>query len=1007
MIKKILLLIVLSVITSTCFADLWHDRISGLCNVASPNAQEIGKYGEVPMDFYTGRANISIPLYNTTQGGVPLNVSLSYDTGGLLINQFPSWTGHGWTLNAGGCITRILQGYYDEDENKDKTVSVYLENYFRNTNQIEGSSIETIANNTTNASTVYDYSPDIFIFNFMGKSGRFFLGHDKKWKVQSNENIKVEFDINDTNNYLAPFYDHYGGFTTKMSKTIKGFTLIDENGVRYKFGGTTDAIEYSIGFFTMETDDWRANSWYLTEIQDRFGNTLYKFTYKRGKFIVQIFNNEFSSNSWESTSFSGFLWGRSYKGTISLTNKNFPFSITMNAPVFLSKIETLDKNVIDFNLSKTICLQEKELYSSFDDYCRKYVDKKNLFYYDPNIPYLDFLANQYRLTTETTYSFPFYYLRAHTYGINSKVDFSHITRYWDQDACQKFEKRFNNNMQIEHGVGWDNPLSVLSFNPLESIKISTKQNGSAKLHQSIKIQYSTIGRLHIIGVNINDKSNNTIYSYKMDYNGYDKIPSDLLTTQFDYWGYFNGTDVNCNANPTTTQYGMMNKLTYPTGGYTVFEYEQNTYSKYVSNNFLTNALSNHNELTGGLRIKSMIDYSCDGKLFKKKEYSYNNRDIDTNKSSGQCYAAPSNDESVELETEYSNIIEGIYMRKGSVIPLTDSYHPHIGYTWVTEIVNGIEKEYKFTNFMDYMDEKPYQVGTSTKCHNSKYNKNSELGFARGNLLSEKIIQDGKTKYLCQYTYNNLDKSLYVSSSTLAIVNGYQLQPHHMVGCLYKLYFPKFDLKKKKETIYNEDGTSMTTITEYNMSYKYLDNNSIILRKCDSETLTRGSDSSKKEYEYLLTEYSDFYFPISKIKTYYNGNLTRTNVVNYSYFKSVQSHILPAKEYLYIGNSKTGKVVVEYNNYDQTGLLTQYTERGKSTVYLQWDANRKLIQEEMTNDPYVSYIKKYEYTPNGYLNKITYPNGYYQEYSYNDLGWLKTISDHKGTIQKHSYNYKNK
>ena len=62
---------------------------------------------------------------------------------------------------------------------------------------------------------------------------------------------------------------------------------------------------------------------------------------------------------------------------------------------------------------------------------------------------------------------------------------------------------------------------------------------------------------------------------------------------------------------------------------------------------------------------------------------------------------------------------------------------------------------------------------------------------------------------------------------------------------------------------------------------------------------------------------------------------------------------------------------------------------------------------MTNDPYVSYIKKYEYTPNGYLNKITYPNGYYQEYSYNDLGWLKTISDHKGTIQKHSYNYKNK
>lgn len=41
-------------------------------------------------------------------------ISLDYDASGFQINALPSCTGHNWTLQAGGVITRQRVGNYDD-----------------------------------------------------------------------------------------------------------------------------------------------------------------------------------------------------------------------------------------------------------------------------------------------------------------------------------------------------------------------------------------------------------------------------------------------------------------------------------------------------------------------------------------------------------------------------------------------------------------------------------------------------------------------------------------------------------------------------------------------------------------------------------------------------------------------------------------------------------------------------------------------------------------------------
>ncbi|HEY4654092.1 MAG TPA: hypothetical protein VIH22_06240, partial [Cyclobacteriaceae bacterium] len=115
MLKKILPIVVLS----ACFL-INTSRSQPSSYVApppvippSPDAASLGKYGGTPVGLHTGIPNISIPLYTIKTSRLEVPISISYHAGGVKVSEIASWIGLGWSLQAGGVITRSVVGKPD------------------------------------------------------------------------------------------------------------------------------------------------------------------------------------------------------------------------------------------------------------------------------------------------------------------------------------------------------------------------------------------------------------------------------------------------------------------------------------------------------------------------------------------------------------------------------------------------------------------------------------------------------------------------------------------------------------------------------------------------------------------------------------------------------------------------------------------------------------------------------------------------------------------------------
>lgn len=125
-------------------------------------ASSLGKYTDIPVDLSTGIPNISIPLHNITDGNISLPISLSYHASGIKVSELSSWVGLGWSLNAGGIITRTVLDIKD-DKNDLGTSHGYM---------YKGAELNNLTNSTI---WQHDKEIDIFSFNFNGYSGKFII----------------------------------------------------------------------------------------------------------------------------------------------------------------------------------------------------------------------------------------------------------------------------------------------------------------------------------------------------------------------------------------------------------------------------------------------------------------------------------------------------------------------------------------------------------------------------------------------------------------------------------------------------------------------------------------------------------------------------------------------------------------------------------------------------------------------------------------------------------------
>lgn len=522
----------------------------------TPNASEIRKYGKMPVGFFTGTPEISIPLTELKAKGFSVPISLSYHAGGHRPDAHPGWTGLGWSLNAGGRITRVVNDLEDEATSSDEPLNGNNGvGYMNNVEATQGNSWY-----LSNLSEVMeplnykDFAPDEFQIDVDDIHASFYLHSNGEIKIASKGNRSFRANITTNSEIinlnvvkgLPQLPNGHGGRFLKapVYSFIDRIDIIADDGTKYVFGGDTTAIEFSIvqhskyGFNVYNDyanlNDWdthaRATSWMLTSIE-RPNGEIVEFKYVHdGTPIVKndVHHYEMHSigNVNEDTRNPGGY------------NKYPNIGLSFILPCYLTEISSeIGQDRLTFHRSKTAELKYQ------------YTEEEMLWVLGEHSSKIGLIGPETFL--QSMHDRDYYLQLDRIEGYNSVVDFSY----------------------------------------------------SADSNK----------RLTLYSVDIHPKDKTTEQKYVFEYDT-TALPS-YNSKQTDNWGYYNGkyygdTQYNLLYSYRTpdlekAKAEILTKITYPTGGATAFEYELHGYSKIADQ--LVFQLTPSSGSAGGLRVKKISD----------------------------------------------------------------------------------------------------------------------------------------------------------------------------------------------------------------------------------------------------------------------------------------------------------------------------------------------------------------------------------------------------------------
>ncbi|WP_111316817.1 RHS repeat domain-containing protein [Algoriphagus chordae] len=210
----------------------------------SPNASGIERYGNYDVNLYTGVPNISIPLYTVESGPIKLPISLNYHSSGIKYTDQASWAGLGWSVIAGGQITRQIQKMPDNLYFLTGSNDYMVDNYCIG-NTVTDKYNWLYKKNSANAGV--DREADIFSYSMPGKSGKFYLRQ----------------------NGQAPYLFPEAPINLAVGASLSFFDITDENGVRYRFGKNSANLNFTENTTTTGAGGSSVSgitAWYLVEV---------------------------------------------------------------------------------------------------------------------------------------------------------------------------------------------------------------------------------------------------------------------------------------------------------------------------------------------------------------------------------------------------------------------------------------------------------------------------------------------------------------------------------------------------------------------------------------------------------------------------------------------------------------------------------------------------------------------------------------------------------------------
>lgn len=782
------------------------------CDVPAPEVGSLLRVQSLPVDLYSGRANVSIPLHSIALKNYSYDIQLLYNSEGNKVDLPVGKVGLGWSIT-GGQIYRVANALPDEihtfseyqgrtempDWNQESNLSKYYNPFTFNED--------------------FDHEPDLdeFTINIGKINASFYVYRDRSGNIQtriSSQNspyFKVkDIKIGELPDILLaervwkhPYWDktyHPKLNITPSTKTITQITIVDSEGITYEFGGDINTIDLSCRY-----------------IQDDQYSDYY-----------DIYGRLVGDKDQADDSFHSFLFGTAstwhIKKIILPNQQNIVFNYSKGNVNIIERFDHHHLSTMDFGgkqrYSSTISLIDVPF-----DAAPEYIllaDKKYDIVYPSlltnitasNGDRLDFISSQRNDLT--------------TYGY-----------YEEQSSLLK-----DNYGSLVQTIVKEKAHSY----KLDEIKAST---GNIKFHYTDRNDT----RLTLDSLIVNDTE-----KYKFQYNPV-KLPpfGELLT---DNWGYYNGksylSQINSKKFETLYNYRqpdstyvkaeILEKITYPTGGEISLEYEPHTYSKIATQ--YPFGIKQENGVAGGVRIKRVIvsdSKQSTGKIVK--DYLYQNED---HTSSGILSVVPtyytSGTGTVDYDFKYMHL-KGSYSYSNKAtasINWADGFH--MGYSRITELLSdGSQTVYSFANH-DQIQDEPSAGALTLGMNNDMYNKYTSRKLDRGLLKSVDYYNTSK-KLLKEETYTyHSDLSDYLKTiERYALMN---TLPIRVSANKIYTYFPF--LKKKETTLYTEHNSiNETEEYEYNQyrlltrTRKYTnhpnDNNTI-------ETSTKHLSDLMEEYD---------------------------------------------------------------------------------------------------------------------------------------------------------------
>lgn len=859
----------INIIAQDTFDDFTYKSIQ------SPNAYSLGKFGEIPVGLYNGIPNISIPLTEIKAGSFSLPISLDYHAGGIKAQEIASWAGLGWSVNAGGVITRSVRGYNDMDSNigyfyNQLDLDEIFSDPMGNTAQTIYQSLDRYA-----SQTYLDSEPDIFFYNFAGYSGKFVLPHGKG-NYQDWSSVDI-YTIPHSN--LEIQIVRYDTSFSDLDGEIRSFHITNEEGVKFIF----DKIEVSAGYLQLSGNvDGRDNiditSWYLSRVETPSSEEDIQLLYTD---LPQNLKVKRYTDSKQNIVRTSSIINPSYNNSQdSLWNKSVGIprntqSVTFQFNIKLLQIEN-DEYRLEFVTSSTpdrLDAPRQEYNSCFgcNLYMQEYklqginlirksntgdlVVKKWIFnhgYFNNTVP---------TEITETTSSAPDLFKRLKLLSLEISDSQDNIAQTYSFEYYEpSFEyKRYDQSND-------------------EFVDFEALYNLSEPPKVTLPPYLDYVEELYPV---------NGIPIFQMKH-----------SPAFDHWGYFNGDFtnpiynipyydyeyynmpryVNREINEQATISGTLSKLVYPTGGYSVFEYESNDFNSFGNQN-----LSSKHK-AGGIRIKKIKNFDGVSSEPQIQKFYYTENYPDTSNSSGSLLHPP-----LYLSPALRGFEEDFYfdLHESSLIPLGTTLGGIIGYKEVT-VLNDINNEggYKTSYFSSpesypdrakrfFIDALPsdttliLQVESSNRNNyyqHSPYatmyfNNNdrmlwgmgyrTSLDFRRGRLLKNELF-NASNKRIEKTVNEYSDQSINITKG-LSVKN-FESQNEGSSGVSFVIHYEHISswnyLKEQKNITYGPStNDSLFTVTKFT----YDDANHLQLTKKEEiNSLTSEERTTEYEYAHKIT-----------------------------------------------------------------------------------------------------------------------------------------------------------